>query len=763
LKNKVLQLIKEMNLAIFNENDLVDKQIIVLYPGTFNPMALHHKEEYDRLCRRFGSDSVYIVTDDMQDAIRKPLTFAEKNAIMKRHNVKNVIKTTNPYNPLELLEDFDPTHTVVIYAVGKDNIGKLNEFKRLTKYNKASNLPYKDIQNPYLYYVITNHVVYNIPSFGQMNQENIQKALGDKTAKLTELKSRFISIFGWFDAQIFNTVVARMNVKRGEMIEVKKKNKGELRPLHMITRKFWDKVFESVITEEIIAYHRSPKQFYKFNMSNVSVDSNRQRYGYGLYFSSIDPTEEYGDYLYTVKLSKIFLLDGNKPVEEKIVNKIVEALKEYDKKYDEVVKFAYSGFLFYKTLSRILGGDKNASSFLSNNGIDGLKRDNGGISKNWYDYILFNDDSITIEDIKYDKVYESVITEEVEQINEVATLPTGLLKEIEPVAIELFKEIADLIRLDSSFNGFKRILVSKTEYDSISGLENQQYITAIVNRWMKNEDYIKKYGEKISNNIKLQSVNIELGGSLDAKFSEISKLLQYCLKNGKDKVNAGIALEIEHLLDTDFDSEYELNNKINYTKFNSELIQFSTNSDEFSGGASMGTSGGNSLDKMNFTIYFTLEFVPFFVKIQLAKRGSIETSVDSIISEFVKKVFLPAIAHELIHYVQRVKEFLNSFTIKPTTYNRLSQDDPNFWKTYLSDTMEIGAHAEEFVEQMRSNFPMETDKSILKMLQYNEIPLDASDALKKYYNAFFKEMGNSPNDPVKKRFIKTVYQIIDKS
>ena len=126
-----------MNLAIFNENDLIDKQIIVLYPGTFNPMALHHKEEYDRLCRRFGSDSVYIVTDDMQDAIRKPLTFAEKNAIMKRHNVKNVIKTTNPYNPLELLEEFDSTHTVVIYAVGKDNIGKLNEFKRLTKYNNC--------------------------------------------------------------------------------------------------------------------------------------------------------------------------------------------------------------------------------------------------------------------------------------------------------------------------------------------------------------------------------------------------------------------------------------------------------------------------------------------------------------------------------------------------------------------------------------------------------------------------------------------------
>jgi hypothetical protein len=156
------------------------------------------------------------------------------------------------------------------------------------------------------------------------------------------------------------------------------------------------------IMEEIIAYHRSPKKIYKFNMSNISTSRNRQGYGYGLYFSNIIPNKEYGGYLYTVKLSKIFLLDGNKPVEGKIVNKIIESLNAYDKKSDGVAESAYNGFLFYKTLSRILGGDKNASLFLFNNGIDGLKRDNGGISKNWCDYILFNDDSITIEKIKYD-------------------------------------------------------------------------------------------------------------------------------------------------------------------------------------------------------------------------------------------------------------------------------------------------------------------------------------------------------------------------
>lgn len=156
-------------------------------------------------------------------------------------------------------------------------------------------------------------------------------------------------------------------------------------------------------TEEIIAYHRSPKKFYKFDISSVSANSNRQLSGWGLYFSNIIPSKEYGEYLYKVNLFKdkkeYVLIDMSEPVQENIVNKIVVALNVYNKKSDEVVEFAYNGWLFYRTLSRILGGDKKASLFLLENGIDGLKKNE---TKNWHDYILFNDNYITIEEIKYD-------------------------------------------------------------------------------------------------------------------------------------------------------------------------------------------------------------------------------------------------------------------------------------------------------------------------------------------------------------------------
>ena len=235
-----------MNLAIFNENELVDKDIVVIYPGKFQPMAIYHREEYERICRKFDKDNVFVVTNDITDPIEKPLTFDEKSMIMSRHNVKRIMKSNTPFHATNVIEQFDNESTIVIYAVDKDDVSKLKDYKRLMRWNGTSQLPYKDIQNPYVYYMVVNHVRYDIPSFGEMGSKSIFAALSDRSAKLSELKSRFISIFGWFDADVFNMVISKFNTKRGKLKEDKKK-KGELRPLHMITKKFWNKVYNEII------------------------------------------------------------------------------------------------------------------------------------------------------------------------------------------------------------------------------------------------------------------------------------------------------------------------------------------------------------------------------------------------------------------------------------------------------------------------------------------------------------------------------------
>lgn len=53
-----------------------------------------------------------------------------------------------------------------------------------------------------------------------------------------------------------------------------------------------------------------------------------------------------------------------------------------------------SGFLFYRNLSRILGGDRNASLFLLKNGIDGTKTN---VSSTRTDYAIFDVNIIKIE------------------------------------------------------------------------------------------------------------------------------------------------------------------------------------------------------------------------------------------------------------------------------------------------------------------------------------------------------------------------------
>lgn len=218
--NKLVQsILKELKLQIFTEEEKNDKTIIAIYPGRFQPMGRHHKTTYDWLANQFGEKNTFIVTSDKTEPQRSPFNFSEKKKIINAHGIKNVVKVVNPYFPKELIQKYDPDKTVIIYMVGEKDMGRLKSFKRLMKYNKTTSIPYKDITNPYAYYIYAPHVSYNIPSFGEMSGTNIRKALGDPEAKLAELKSRFESIMGWFDSKIFNMVISKMNINRGDLKE----------------------------------------------------------------------------------------------------------------------------------------------------------------------------------------------------------------------------------------------------------------------------------------------------------------------------------------------------------------------------------------------------------------------------------------------------------------------------------------------------------------------------------------------------------------
>jgi hypothetical protein len=182
------------------------------------------------------------------------------------------------------------------------------------------------------------------------------------------------------------------------------------------------------INEELTAYHASPSKFDKFEISKIGSGIGKQFSGWGIYLSNKkEVVKDYGKYLYQTTLFKgksskqDTLLDISSAVKKDIVIKVLkEIYKLKNKKFDittfnsyynytknkslpkvdfndyELIEFDYNGYLFYKTLSRLLGGDKNASLFLLKNGIYGLKRNVYGAVT---DYILFDENVINIEKI----------------------------------------------------------------------------------------------------------------------------------------------------------------------------------------------------------------------------------------------------------------------------------------------------------------------------------------------------------------------------
>ncbi len=217
------QIVNELKLQLFSEDDTDKGNLVAIYPGRFQPMGIHHKAAYDWLAKQFGQKNTYVVTSDKVDAQKSPFNFEEKKRIILKHGIpqSQIIKIQNPYSPLQFFDaaGMDPKNTTIVYMIGEKDKGRLSGFKRLMTFNKTTYIPAKDLENPYTYYVYAPHMSYNIPSFGEMSGTNIRKALSDNDAKLAELKYRFKQIMGWFDAGIFNLVIGKLNTNRGDLKE----------------------------------------------------------------------------------------------------------------------------------------------------------------------------------------------------------------------------------------------------------------------------------------------------------------------------------------------------------------------------------------------------------------------------------------------------------------------------------------------------------------------------------------------------------------
>ena len=185
------------------END--NKQIIVAYPGRFQPFHKGHFISYTKLISEFGKDNVYIVTSDITDQERSPLSFEQKKNIMTRmFNIPNdkIIKVKSPYKAIELYEKFPVDSTVSVFALGHKDADRLNSGKYF--------LPYKKGQTTE---TVRNHgYIYILPPSNITSGTKIREMFrsGNEIGK----KKLFMEIYSKFDTNIYNLLNTEFNKKQ---------------------------------------------------------------------------------------------------------------------------------------------------------------------------------------------------------------------------------------------------------------------------------------------------------------------------------------------------------------------------------------------------------------------------------------------------------------------------------------------------------------------------------------------------------------------
>ena len=150
------------------------KTVIAIYPGRFQPMGPHHVKTYNWLAKKFGAANTFVVTSDKVKLPKSPLNFKEKESIINKHGINNVVQVRNPYQATELLKDYDPETTAAVFMVGEKDAQRLggNFFR---PWEGVANVGYRDGA----YTLIAPHVSLKVMPFGEMSGTTLRQALAD--------------------------------------------------------------------------------------------------------------------------------------------------------------------------------------------------------------------------------------------------------------------------------------------------------------------------------------------------------------------------------------------------------------------------------------------------------------------------------------------------------------------------------------------------------------------------------------------------------
>lgn len=195
------------------------KTIIAIYPGRFQPFGKHHAEAFRWLQNKFGAKNTFIATSDKVEPPKSPFSFQDKKQIIKHYGLSNnIVQTKNPYKAEEILGNYDPSTTSVVFMVGSKDMQEDPRFKIGLKKNGEPSYfqEYEKNKNSlqgfdkHGYLIIAPHISIDVPGYGEMSGTSMRNALGDKSIPRSEKIELFKGIFGWYDESTANMIFDRI-------------------------------------------------------------------------------------------------------------------------------------------------------------------------------------------------------------------------------------------------------------------------------------------------------------------------------------------------------------------------------------------------------------------------------------------------------------------------------------------------------------------------------------------------------------------------
>ena len=189
------------------------QQVVAIYPGRFHPFHKGHASVYEYLKAKYKN--VYIATSDKVAPPKSPFTFAEKKMMMVHAGVpaNAIVQTKNPYQAQEILENFDPANTAVVFAVSQKD---MDEDPRFSFNPKKDGSPSyfqpmgKDLATFDKHGYIATVPTLDFDVLGEPMRSATQLRANFAKADDKTQKQMIIDLYGQYDANIHNVMQGKI-------------------------------------------------------------------------------------------------------------------------------------------------------------------------------------------------------------------------------------------------------------------------------------------------------------------------------------------------------------------------------------------------------------------------------------------------------------------------------------------------------------------------------------------------------------------------